>query len=296
MSVNKSGFIKVPGGKVWYKIAGKKCDKAPVILLHGGPGYPHNYLTSVAGLSDERRVIFYDQLGCGKSKCRDNRKLWNVRRFVRELGNVVKTLGSEGYHLLGHSWGAALAASFAVMKPKGLLSLVLADPFLSTKIWMKDIKRLIDTLPENHRHAINDFIKDRKDSEMHAAARAVFYDKFERRFKKKPRPILQSEAGTNHKLYKYMWGPEEYFVTGVLKKFDLMPKLSKINVPVLLICGRFDEVTPESALKFKKKFVNAELAIFEKSAHFPHLTEKVRYLKVLRLFLLKAESRFDGLQ
>ena len=72
MSIDKSGYIKVPGGKVWYKISGKTGDRPPLIVLHGGPGYPHNYLTPLAGTSDDRQIVFYDQLGCGKSKSREN--------------------------------------------------------------------------------------------------------------------------------------------------------------------------------------------------------------------------------
>jgi proline iminopeptidase len=41
--------------------------KTPLVLLHGGPGVPSYYLNPMASLSDERPVIFIDQLGCGRS-------------------------------------------------------------------------------------------------------------------------------------------------------------------------------------------------------------------------------------
>src|SRR3989344_7726374 len=102
------GTVPVPGGKVWYEAVGER-NTTPLIVLHGGPGYPHDYLEPLEDLADERQIIFYDQLGCGNSERPDDDALWAVSRFVQELRSVIEGLGIEQYHLLGHSWGAALA-------------------------------------------------------------------------------------------------------------------------------------------------------------------------------------------
>src|ERR1700749_3558283 len=60
------GFALVPGGRVWWMRVGKGSG-TPLLLLHGGPGAAHNYLLPLKPLADERPVILYDQLGCGKS-------------------------------------------------------------------------------------------------------------------------------------------------------------------------------------------------------------------------------------
>jgi len=114
MKSTKEGYIKVTGGRIWYKIVGKKSNNPPLVVLHGGPGYPHNYLEPIAALSNQRQVIFYDQLGCGNSDRPNDTKLWTVERFVQELGEVIDTLKLNQYHILGQSWGAALGASFAL--------------------------------------------------------------------------------------------------------------------------------------------------------------------------------------
>src|SRR5262245_38772201 len=62
----REGFIDVPGGRVWYRIVGSG-TATPLVALHGGPGFPSDYLSPLAKLGDERPVVFYDQLGCGKS-------------------------------------------------------------------------------------------------------------------------------------------------------------------------------------------------------------------------------------
>lgn len=138
MGPKKEGFITAPGGKIWYQVVGKQ-SRAPLIVVHGGPGYPHDYLQPLDSLSDQRQIVFYDQLGCGKSDKPTDKKLWTVQRFIEELAEVVKSLKFQQYCLLGHSWGASLASGFALQKPKGLTGLILADPYLSTPIWLKDV-------------------------------------------------------------------------------------------------------------------------------------------------------------
>jgi pimeloyl-ACP methyl ester carboxylesterase len=65
----REGTIPFKRFETWYGIVGEgeEPGKLPVLTLHGGPGVTHDYLESMADLADGRRVIFYDQLGCGKS-------------------------------------------------------------------------------------------------------------------------------------------------------------------------------------------------------------------------------------
>lgn len=63
------GHVEVPGGRIWYRIIGTDRPGIPVLCLHGGLGMPHDYLEPLADLASGRPVIFYDQLGCGRSDC-----------------------------------------------------------------------------------------------------------------------------------------------------------------------------------------------------------------------------------
>src|SRR5258708_15356366 len=87
--------IAVEGGEVWFRIVGEEKSGIPLLTLHGGPGYPHDYLEPLEQLADERPVIFYDQLGCGASERPADRSLWRVDRFVRELAQVPEALRLE---------------------------------------------------------------------------------------------------------------------------------------------------------------------------------------------------------
>jgi proline-specific peptidase len=111
----QEGYIPVSGEyRVWYRMVGggAEHENIPLLALHGGPGIPHDYIENLADLaSDTRRVILYDQLGCGRSDQPDDTSLWRVERFVEELGIVRRALGLDRIHLLGQSWPMARIAS-----------------------------------------------------------------------------------------------------------------------------------------------------------------------------------------
>jgi len=72
----EEGYIEVPGDQVWYRAVGDEADAIPLLCLHGGPGFTHYYLEALESLADRRRVIFYDQLGCGRSDRPGDLTLW----------------------------------------------------------------------------------------------------------------------------------------------------------------------------------------------------------------------------
>src|SRR5436190_23703725 len=118
--------------ETWYRIDGelRPDGPAPLVTLHGGPGATHDYLLALTDLADGRAVVFYDQIGNGRSTHYPQRgaDFWTVDLFVRELHNLVGALGIAGrHHVLGSSWGGFLGQEYALTDPPGLRSLVLAD-------------------------------------------------------------------------------------------------------------------------------------------------------------------------
>ncbi|MGH6718533.1 MAG: alpha/beta fold hydrolase, partial [Alphaproteobacteria bacterium] len=105
---DRTGHIPVAGGRVWYRLDGSRhlgSPRAPLIVVHGGPGLSHFYLLTLCALADERPVVFYDQLDCGKADRPDDPANWTVARNVDEPGRVWRAFGFERAFLLGHSNG-----------------------------------------------------------------------------------------------------------------------------------------------------------------------------------------------
>jgi proline iminopeptidase len=255
------GFVTTKHGKVWYEIVGEENDTL-LVLIHGGPGYPHDYLEPLEDLAEDRSVIFYDQLGCGNSDITTDPTQWTLEYFVSELQTLINSLKLEKYHILGQSWGSAVAVAFALTKPNGLVSVILSDPYISTSHWVKDAERLLEELPSNMQDALK---KSDKASEEYKAASKEYYFRFVNRFSSKPEAVIRADKKMNKEIYRYMWGFEEFSPSGTLITLDLTPQLSEIQVPVLLLCGRYDEATPETASEFQSLLPNAQLVVFEES-------------------------------
>ena len=91
----QEGYVPVDGFRVWYKSIGGGNDqeRIPLLILHGGPGAPHDYLENLEALASQtQKVIFYDQLGCGRSDQPDDPSLCQVSRFADEVGIIRQEL------------------------------------------------------------------------------------------------------------------------------------------------------------------------------------------------------------
>ena len=284
MAIEEEGFIEVPGGKVWYGIVGEK-KNPPLIIIHGGPGYPHDSLLSLEKLAVDRQVVFYDQLGCGNSEKSIDTSLWTVDHFVTELQQIISFFSFEAFHLLGHSWGATIAAEYALKKSKNLKSVIFASPFLSSPLWLRDAKNLLAQLPENVRFVLEhrDYYFKRAPKEYELAS-AEYYRNFLCRipFTKEMNDAYEK---TNYEIYNSMWGPEEFIITGSLKEYDVTTQFDKINVPVLCTYGKFDEVSTDSVDTYLRLLPHAQKKMFEKSAHMAHIEEPIEYIKTIKNFL-----------
>ncbi|NCB45341.1 MAG: alpha/beta fold hydrolase [Clostridia bacterium] len=288
----KENYLSVTGGKIWYKIAGAEKEGTPIILIHGGPGATHDYLEPLEALSDKRPVIFYDQLGCGKSDKPNDSSLWTIERFVEELDLLCKTLNYPEYHILGQSWGGTLAVEHALSgKFKGIKSLILSAPLISSSRWAEDQKAYIDQMPDLMRSTII-----RCETEMdfnnreYQEALAEFYNRHLCRIQPLPGPMQKTFEQMNAEMYAYMWGPSEFTVNGTCKDYDSSDRINGIKVPVLFTAGEFDEATPESLRYFSNKIEGSKVIVFEDSSHSHHLEKQEEYISVVRDFLKEVEN------
>ena len=281
------GYIQVKGGKVWYKIMAEEKNKIPLLILHGGPGIPHDYLENLDALADERPVIFYDQLGCGNSDRSKDKSLWTVEHYVEELDQVRQFLKLKNLHILGQSWGTMLAVEYMLTKKTtGIKSLVLSGPALSISRWIKDQRAYLKELPEVTQQSIKECEKNKDfKSEKYQKAIQEYYHKHVCRMDPWPDCLKRSIDKMSNDIYEYMCGPSEFTLSGTLKNFERADKLINIKKPVLYTCGRYDEATPESTSYYKSLTPGAKMVIFEEASHEHHLEKKEEFINTVRKFL-----------
>jgi proline-specific peptidase len=288
------GCVRVDGHRVWYRRVGRE-QGIPLLLLHGGPGAGHDYLEPLAGLGSERPVIFYDQLGCGRSDCPEDTSLWRIERFVAEVDRVREALGLTEIHLLGQSWGGWLGIEYMLTQPKGVVSLVLASTSASIREFVDGTAPLKARLPGDmpavmqRCEAAGDF-----DDPAYRAAVMEFYRRHLCRLDPWPACVQRSVRNLDgNPVYATMNGPNEFIVTGHLRDWDRTDRLHEITVPTLITAGRHDEIVPSCAETMHGRIAGSRLVVFEHSAHMAHVEETDAYLRVVADFHRDVERRGD---
>jgi proline iminopeptidase len=282
------GYAVVPGGRVWFRVVGQG-PGTPLVVLHGGPGAPSYYLESLARLGAERPVVFYDQLGAGRSDQPSDTTLWRIERFMAELDSLRSHLGLRQIHLLGHSWGGSLAIDYLLAKPAGVRSVILASPLVSTARWLADADTLIATLPDSVRKVIA--INESAGTYLAPAYQAtveVYYGRF---LTRRGGPEADNTlADLNVPLYNYMWGPSEFTATGTLRSYDRTSRLRELDLPVLYTAGEFDEARPATVEYFCSLTPGARFALIPGSAHMTSVDAPAAFADTVSRFLRSVEA------
>jgi proline iminopeptidase len=283
-------MVPVPGGNVWFKRAGGGSG-LPLLAIHGGPGLPHNYLASLERLADEREVIFWDQLGCGNSKCPPNTALWTMERSVAEMAAVVKALDLDRFHVFGNSWGGMLAQQYALDVPSGAVSLTISNSIASIPQFSKMVARLKSELDPATQSAI-----DRHESagtthsaEYQAAIR-TWNETYLCRVRPWPTELEDAFRNMGTEIFETMFGSSDFHIVGTIRSWDVFDRLAEIALPTLVLAGRFDECVPEHMWEMHRRIEGSRFELFESSAHMPFIEEPDRFDQVMRDFLRRHDD------
>ena len=259
-----------------------------LLLANGGPGLPSLYLRAPhARLAQAGwKVVAWDQLGCGASDRPDDPALWTLARYVEEAEQVRAALDLGKVHLLGHSWGTWLFTEYCLTYPQHVKSCVLADGACDIPHLVGELDRLRSALGEEtvammRRHEAAGTIEH---PEYQAAVTILNY-RHVCRLQDWPATLTEALADWNMGPYVTMQGPNEFTYTGNMKDWNRIPAMGDITAPVLVLAGRFDELTPACSEKMHAAMPNARLEIFEGSSHMPFYEEPEAYFAVLEGFL-----------
>lgn len=292
---NTEGRARFGAYETWYRVSGDLgVGKPPIVILHGGPGVAHNYVDPYKLLALQgRAVVHYDQVGCGNSTLLPEKgaDFWTPRLFIDELESLVDHLGIRpAFHVLGQSWGGMLGAEYAVTRPQGLKSLTIANSPASMKLWVEEANRLRADLPADVQDALNRHEKagTTGDPEYQKATMA-FYERHVCRVVPFPPEVTASfeQLARNPTVYNVMNGPNEFFVIGTLKNWSIIDRLPAIEVPTLIVSGRYDEATPATVQPYKDGIAGSRWEIFEHSSHMPHVEETEKCMQVVGEFLAR---------
>jgi len=276
----------------------------PVIVLHGGPGWPHDYLLPLRQQACRgREVIFYDQAGCGQSSSLSPEKnMSSVTHFpwlidpsyyaTEELPALISHLGLDRYHLLGHSWGTILAQLFALDTEKGeirngLASMILSGPLSDAKLYVQAqwdpeegnlgglppfLQDRIRFLQTKHAYESN---SNQTLSDEYAALDNVLTSFFTCRTAPAPDCLTRASNNANRQIYLGMQGPSEFSLSGTLGTLNTTGRLGELGkqLPVLLTSGKFDTMRPSVVAAMERAIPVSERLLFHRSGHVSMIDE-----------------------
>ena len=289
-------MIRIDGKyNVWTKKIGD--GKIKVLLLHGGPGFSHDYFECFEDFLPKEGIEFfyYDQLGCGNSDAPTDTALWTIPRYVEEVEQVRKGLGLDSFYLLGHSWGSMLAMEYLHKYQNHVKAAVLSNMTAGIKSYLPYAEKLKRQFLSVRDLAVYDSL-----DKMKLYNSAAYQDLLMSRLyshticqiplDKWPEPLTRAFKKENPAIYIQMQGVDEFHVTGNFKNWEFWDSLPAIKVPVLVIGGMNDEMNPEDIQKEGYLIPNSRTYLCPNGSHMSMYDDQLNYFTHLVAYLKDVQN------
>ncbi|CZT50657.1 related to proline iminopeptidase [Rhynchosporium secalis] len=283
----------------YYRVYGSLTSPiTPLVIIHGGPGFPHNYLLNHSHLTHTLSipVILYDQIGSGLSthlpETASTPSLWDESIFFSQIHQLLTHLGiSQNYDILGSSWGGMLGSAFAATKPPGLRRLVLSNSAASKALSIENRLKSRKLLPREMEDVLDE--ADRTGSWRTGEVGAVMKE-FNTRFActvvPEPEDMQVSERlyGEDTTVASAMGDDNDgnpFDCTGFFNAWTMVGRAKDIVVPSLVINGIHEFASGDAVKPFLDEIEDVRLVTLEGTTHCPHFERKGEYMRVVGEFL-----------
>ncbi|HEX4573265.1 MAG TPA: alpha/beta fold hydrolase [Dongiaceae bacterium] len=234
-----------------------------ILCIHGLGATSNFYTPLCLALSGRYRMVRPDLPGSGRSPARDG---LSVPLFAEAMARVVRSLGLERAHVIGHSLGSIVAQHLALSEPKLVRSLALLGPLLAP--------------PEATRQGLKDRAKKARSEGMAEIAGQ----------------ILQAATSTDTRNNQPVAAalvrelvmrqdPEGYARSCEALAAAEAAEIQHIACPTLLLTGDEDAVgTPSGARAMAERIPGARLVILPRCGHWTMLERPVESTAALKEF------------
>jgi proline iminopeptidase len=292
--------INTPKGvfHVWTKRVGNN-PTVKVLLLHGGPGFTHEYLEAFDGYLPGAGIeyYYYDQLGSAFSDQPDDAGLWDLPRFVDEVEQVRKALrlDAKNLYLFGHSWGGLLAIEYALKYPENFRGLIISDMMSSIPAYNEYAERVL--MPEMDPKALAEIqaLEDAGKTDDPRYMELLMPSHYEKHILRMPAeqwpdPVMRALKHLNNKVYVPMQGPSEFRASGKLVRWDRTADLEKISLPTLVIGARYDTMDPRFMEMMSKKLKKGRYLYCANGSHLAMYDDQKTYMDGIISFLKDVDT------
>jgi proline iminopeptidase len=292
--------VNTPKGefRVWTKRVGNN-PRIKVLLLHGGPGFTHEYLEAVDSYFPAAQIeyYYYDQLGSYYSDQPDDPELWNTPRFVEEVEQVRQALnlGPDNLYLYGHSWGGILAMEYALKYPDNLKGLIISNMMASVPAYGRYAEDVLMPMMDQAVLAEIKGYEAAEDYENPRYMELLMDQHYVQHILRMPAdqwpdPVLRALKHLNPSVYIPMQGPSELGMSGALADWDRTSDLGLIEVPTLVIGARHDTMDPEHMKWMAGQLKNGRYLYCPSGSHLALYDDQEVYFKGLIEFIRDVDT------
>lgn len=251
----------------------------PMFLMHGGSGLDHTYFRPwLDTLSDQVQLIYYDQLGQGRSTRPQSYEDITMATWADEADALRAQLGHDRIILFGHSYGGFIAQEYALRHGEHLDGLILCNtaPALDYPDVIMANAQTRGT-PEQVQAFVAGISAPVADDanwrQLWVTILPLYFNRYDPKV-----------AATLDEATQYSAGAFNQGMGKILPTFNTISRLSEITVPTLIIAGRHDWITPpaQGAERLHAGLPHSQLAIFEDSGHFPFIEEHDKFVTTVR--------------
>lgn len=285
--------------------------KPPLVIVHGGPSIPSNYLMPIVNVVQDRTIIYWDQWGCGKSSrpdlTRSNEK-FPMEKMVQHLHALItQEWKLQSYHLFGHSFGGILAYEYLRSKlsgdeaNQGCRSVILASTPTSASLVDKETKRLYTEVNKLEGKYLEEI--QLMDKSMKRGCDQIFHQTFECRLSQQPLALIDALAQAGPTSWRGIQAIKDYDALSSATTSttsnnnddkDNQEESSRIvsNIPCLLLRGEYDFCTSLCTGGWDDIFVDPKpvTTILTNCSHYGMLENENVYGKAMNTFLHQQEK------
>lgn len=267
---------------------------APVgrlVVLHGGPGAQHDYLLpQMLELARYRDCLFYDQRGGGRSKT-DDRTPITWRTHVEDLAAVLAEQHEGPLTLVGYSWGAMLAALYAIEARQQRVAptptrLVLLNPAPLSRAWRTEFES--EFAQRQSGAAVTALREALQESGLRETDPAAYR---QRTFELSVAGYFADPARARDLTPFRVTGRVQQSVWESLADFDLIPALRVLRLPALVVHGRQDPI-PLASAQAAAEALSAESVWLDDCGHVPYVEQPEALFDAVARFLDHTEPSF----
>jgi proline iminopeptidase len=283
----RSRWVTVRGNRAFEYVAQGK-GPATLLVHPGGPGLTYHYLRPLLKLaSSHLRVILFNPRGVGHSWKPRRASAYTLTQEAEDIEAIRARLDIKELHLLGYSAGGFAALEYAHRHPSRLTSLLLCATAGSAEEVRQSIRWVRSAATPEQRRRLRALEREKEfDSADYQALNDEIERPFSMRFLHSP-PKDWKATKFNPEVYRAMMSRtgDASKIDGTIARWDGRRYYSQIEVPTLVLVGRYDYFL-DASREMADRIVPAHLRVLPQSSHFAIHEQTREFIGTIREFLL----------